>query len=193
MRRLEVEDVGGVFCKARVLAARVHDDEVGAACCRLLQVCRRNRVVLRWPSADDNYRLGVPGGRERSRHRARVDTFHQRRHRGGVAQARTMVDVVGAEALPDQLLEQIGFLVGTLCRAQARERGRPPCVAQPLEALGRHVERLIPCRLAEDLHDLVTSTRNKAFALGLSLAPDQRLRQPVRMVDIVEAEPALYA
>ena len=33
-----------------------------------------------------------------------------------------MVDVVGAEALPDELLEKIGFLVGALGRAEAGYR-----------------------------------------------------------------------
>ena len=61
-------------------------------------------------------------GRERRRHRAGVQAFHQRRDRGGVAQPRAMVDVVGAETGAHQLLEQIGLLVRALGRTEAGER-----------------------------------------------------------------------
>ena len=46
-------------------------------------------------------------------------TLHQRRNGRGVAQPGAMIDVVGAEALPDKLLEQVGFLVGALGRTEA--------------------------------------------------------------------------
>src|SRR3546814_16769610 len=44
---------------------------------------------------------------------------HQRRHRGGVAEPRAVVHVVGAEGGAYQLLEEIGLLVRALGRAEA--------------------------------------------------------------------------
>ena len=48
----------------------------------------------------------------------------KRGHRRGVAQPRAVVDVVGAKALADQLLEQIGLFVGTLGRPEPGQRRR---------------------------------------------------------------------
>ena len=73
----------------------------------------------------------------------------QRRHRGGVAEPRAVVDIVGAEAGAHQLLEQIGLFVRALGRAEAGERARTVAVADFLQARGGAVERLLPGRLAE--------------------------------------------
>ncbi|GCC49543.1 hypothetical protein chiPu_0033698, partial [Chiloscyllium punctatum] len=48
--------------------------------------------------ADHPDHLGISGGCKRRRHRARAQSFEQRRHRRGVAQPRAVVDIVGAEA-----------------------------------------------------------------------------------------------
>ena len=63
--------------------------------------------------------VAVRGG-----HRARADPLEQRGHAGGVAQPGAVVDVVGVEAGADQLLEEVGLLVGALGRAEAGDRGR---------------------------------------------------------------------
>ena len=57
------------------------------------------------------------------------EPFHQRRDRGGVAQPRAVIDVVGAEAGAHQLLEQIGLFVRALGRAEPGERASPLRVA----------------------------------------------------------------
>src|SRR3712207_8228186 len=49
-----------------------------------------------------------------------ADAFEQAGHRRGVAQARAVVDVVGAEARAHQLLEKIGLFVGALDRKSTR-------------------------------------------------------------------------
>ena len=96
---LELQHVARVARDALVLAARVHDDQLGAALGRVLEVGGGDRMVLGRPRADDDDAVGVLRRRERRRHGAGVEAFHQRRDRRGVAQPRAVVDVVGAEAL----------------------------------------------------------------------------------------------
>ena len=72
---------------------------------------------------------------ERRRHRARADALHQGGDRGGVAEPGAMVDIVGAEALAHQLLEQVGLLVGALGRAEAGQR--PPAMLRRGSSSGR--------------------------------------------------------
>ena len=173
--------------------ARVHDDQLRAALGGVLQEGRGDRMVLRGAGADDDDAVGVLGGGERRGDGARVDAFHQRRDRRGMAQPRAVVDVVGAEAGADELLEQIGFLVGALGRAEAGQRRAAVSVSGPSSA--RRPRRPAP---------LPTSPRGNASrgrpgsscsraALRRVVAADQRLGQAVRVVDVVEAEAALDA
>src|SRR4029079_15868648 len=81
--------------------------------------------------------------------RTRADPFHQRRHRRGVAQPRAMIDISGAEADANELLEQIGLFVRTLGRAETGQRLRPVAVAAFFQSGGGAIERLVPGRLAE--------------------------------------------
>src|SRR3546814_11043559 len=90
--------------------------------------------------------LGRPEGR---RHRARADALHQRRHRGGVAEPRAVVHVVGAEGGADQLLEEIGLLVRALGRAEAGKALGAARRIDLVEAPSRLLQRLLPTRLAE--------------------------------------------
>ena len=117
---LELQHVGRVALQR--LAARVHHDERLAALGGLLEVGRGDRVVLGRVGADHDDHVGVHRRGERRGDRARADVLQQRRDRGGVAQPRAVVDVVGAEAGADQLLEQVGLLVRALGRAEAGER-----------------------------------------------------------------------
>ena len=104
------------------LPARIDHDQLGAALGRVLDEGRGDRMVHGRIGADHDDDLGVHRRRERRRHRARVQAFQQRRDRRGVAQPRAVIDIVGAEAGAHQLLEQIGFLVGALGRAEAGQR-----------------------------------------------------------------------
>ena len=124
---------------------------------------------------------------------AGIDAFHQRGHGRGVAQPRAVVDVVRAEALADELLEQIGFLVRALGRAEAGERVAAMLVSNGSLEPGRGaVERFLPGCFAEDALP-VAAFELHVGVLGYAVAADQRLRQAVGMVDVVEAEAALDA
>ena len=81
---LEAQRLGGVA--HQILAARIHDDQLGAALDRLLEIGGGDRMVGGRPSADDDDAFGLHGVHERRRDRARADTFHQRGDRGGVAE-----------------------------------------------------------------------------------------------------------
>ena len=95
---LELQNVARDLRQPGVLTARVHHDQLGAARGGVLEIGRGDGMVLRRPRADDDDAVGVLGGRERRRDRARVQAFHQRGDRRGVAQPRAVIDVVGAEA-----------------------------------------------------------------------------------------------
>src|SRR5690606_10028961 len=124
-------------------------------------------------------------------HRAGADILHQRRHRACVAEPGAVVDVVVAEALTDQLLEEIGFLVRAFGRAETGDRLAAEVVAKAEETPGRDVERLVPGRLAEMGPGI---RRIDVQSLGgRILAADQRYGQPLRVVDVVETETALDA
>ena len=85
---------------------------------------RRDRVVGGGVAAGDDRHVGVDHVAVGGGHRAGADALEQRGHRGGVAQPGAVVDVVGAEAGPDQLLEEVGLLVGALGRTEAGDRAR---------------------------------------------------------------------
>ncbi len=104
------------------LPARIHHEQLGALLGRVLDEGRRDRMVHGRVGADHPDDLGIHRRRERRRHRARAQAFEQRRNRGGVAEPRAVIDIVGAEAGAHQLLEQIGLFVRALGRAEAGQR-----------------------------------------------------------------------
>ena len=187
-RGLELQHVGGVF--AQRLAARIDDDELGAALRRLLEEGRGDRMVLGRIGADDHHHVGMLDLVEGRGHGARADALDQRRHRRGMAEPRAVIDIVVAEARADQLLEQIGFFVGAFGRAEAGNGFVAVLLGDLGEAGGGKVERLFPTRLAEMG---VGVGGIDVDALGQARLPDQRLHQPLRIGHIVEAEAALDA
>src|SRR3569833_3221497 len=103
-----------------------------------------------------------------------------------------MVDIVGAEAGAHQLLKQIGLFVRALGRYETGQRLGAPLVTDLPQARGGDVERLFPRRFAE----LREGIRRVYLVVGILLVArqsHQRLRQPVRMVDVVETEAPLDA
>ena len=143
---IELEHVGGVALQG--LAPGVHHDE-GRLLGRLLEEGGGNRVVLGGIGADDDDDVGVVARGERGGHRTRADAFEQRRDRRRVAQPRTVIDVVGAEALADHLLDEVRLLVRALGGAEAGERRPAGAVADGGKPARGAVERLLPGRLAE--------------------------------------------
>ncbi len=109
-----------------------------------------------------------------------------------MAQPGAVIDIVGAEAGAHQLLEQIGLFVGALCGAETGQRLDALFVADPDEALGGDVERLFPGGFAE----MGERIGRIDLVVGILLRirqPHQRFGQPMRMMDVVEAEAALDA
>ena len=143
---LNCSEVGRV---ARELgAARVGDDQLGAVLRRVLHPGGGHRMVDRRIGADHQHHLGVHHVAHLVGDRARADALEQRRHRGGMAQARAMVDVVGAETGAHQLLEQVGLFVRALRRAEAGKR--EAILILYFEQTGSsEIKRLFPARFAE--------------------------------------------
>ncbi len=187
---LELHHLPGVALQR--LTARVHHHELGAALGRLLEEGRGDRMVLGRVGADHDDQLGVLALVEGRGDGGGADAFEQRRHRRGVAQPRAVIDIVGAEAGANKLLEQIGLFVRALGRAEAGQRIGTVAVADFLQAARGAVERLFPGRLAEmrprvgRIDELVRHLRHAVLA-------DHRLQQALRIVHVVEAEAALHA
>ena len=103
-----------------------------------------------------------------------------------------MVDIVRAEAGAHQLLEEIGLLVRALGRAEAGERLAALLVADAVQAACREIERLLPGGFAE-MGPGIGGIDLVARVLGHVGQAHQWLGQPVRVMDVIEAEAALDA
>ena len=103
-----------------------------------------------------------------------------------------MIDVVGPEAGPHQLLEQVGLLVRALGRAEPGERVAAAGVADAGKPGGGGVERLLPARLSEQ-RQRVRRVEALEIVLADAVPPDHRRDDALRMVHVVEPEPALDA
>ena len=186
----ELQHVGRVPLQR--LAARVHDDQRRATLGRLLEIGRRDRMVLGRVGADHHDDVGLFTFVEGRSHRARADPLHQGGDRRGMAQPRAVIDIVVAEAGAHEFLEQVGFLIRALGRAEAGKRMVAVLCARGLEPVSRAIERLLPARRAE-MRPRITGISRVVRALADAVLADQRLRQPMRMVHVVEAEAALHA
>ena len=118
--------VSGLNCR-KCVAWRARSPRRGSATISLtpcfggvLHPGRGHRMVRGRVGADQEHHFGLHHVVHLVGHRARADAFEQRRHRRGVAQARAVVDVVGAEAGAHQLLEQVGLLVASPWPSRSR-------------------------------------------------------------------------
>src|SRR5688572_26042933 len=109
-----------------------------------------------------------------------------------MAQARAMIDVVGAEAGAHQLLEEVCLLVGAFRRAEAGERPSATLVAYGLQLGGCQIERLVPARLAEILEGIRGIHREVRVLRHAGLA-DEGLGEPLLVMYVVEAVAPLDA
>ena len=187
---LELQVMRGVSRKFR--AARVGEDQLRAVLHRILDPRGRHRMVDDRIGADQQHDLGLQHVHHRIRHRAGADSFQQRRDARCMAQPRAMVDIVGAETRPHELLEQVGLLVAALGRSEARQRVRSVVVADAPQRAACQCQRLLPARLAEGFQRIGRIHRALGI-LGHALLADQRPREPLRVMDVVEAEAALHA
>ena len=187
----ELQHVIGIA--PEVLTARVHDDQRLALLDGVLEEGRSDRMVLRRPGADDDDALGILGGHEGRRHRARVDALHQRRHRGGVAEPRAVVDVVGAEAGAhqpsgrDRPPRSRPLAEPKPASAEAPSQSRTAW--RPEAALSRASSQVASRKCVQGLAGSIWISP----FLGGVLAPDHRLGQAMRMSDVVVAEAAFDA
>src|SRR5271165_6590351 len=113
-------------------------------------------------------------------------------------QSRVQWSTLLLEPGADELLEEIGLLVGPLGRPETGKRALPPrlrgsrlTVADALEARRGEVEGLFPARLAK-MSEWVRRI-DVDVVLRYPLLADQRLGQPVGMRDVIKAETALDA
>ena len=186
---LELQHVGGVALQR--LAPWVHHDE-GRPLRRLLEEGGGDGMVLGGVGADHDDDVGVLARGERSGHRPRADALEERDDRRGMTQARAVIDVVGAEPLADQLLDEVRLLVGALGGTEAGERRPAVPVTNGGEPARGAVQRLLPARLAE----MGEEVRRVDLAIGrlrCVVAADKRCREAVGMGHVVEAEPSLHA
>ena len=149
-------------------------------------------MVLGRIGADHDDEIGILALVEGRGHRRRADAFEQRRHRGGVAEPRAVIDIVGAEAGAHQLLEQIGLFVRALGRAEAGKRARAVAVADFLQARRGALHRLVPGGFAE-MRERIGRIDQIVGGLADAVLAHQRLHQALRIADIVETEAALDA
>src|SRR5262249_20166716 len=145
-------------------------DDGGAGAARLLEEARRHRVVRGGVAAGDDGHVGVDHVAVGGGDGARADALEQRGHAGRVAQPGAVVHVVGVEAGPDQLLEEVGLLVGALRRPEPGDRAGPALGVDLGQAAGDQVERLLPGRLPEVRQHLVVVDQPARLAAA-ALAP----------------------
>ena len=173
------------------LGARIHDDQLAAPLGELLEVGGGNRVVFGRVRADHDGDVGVLDLVEGCGDSARAHVFHERRNRGGVAEPRAVIDVVVLEGLPDELLEEVGLFVRTLGRPEAGNGLAAEIGADIAETEGRDLQRLVPGRFTEMGPGIGRIDVQALFRRIFTT--DERFCQAVGVVDVVEAEPALYA
>ncbi len=173
-------------------AARVGEDQVRALFDRVLDPRRGDRVIDHRIGADQQHDLGLRHVHHRVRHRAGADALEQRRDARRVAEPSAVIDVVGSEPGAHELLEEIRLLVRALRRAEARERARAVRVADSRERAAGEIERLVPGRLAEH-GEGIRRVDDKFAGFRKAGLPDERLRQALRVRDVIEAEASLHA
>src|SRR5512142_2536551 len=98
-----------------------------------------------------------------------------------MTEARAVIDIVVAKPRPDQLLEQIGFLVRAFRRAEACNRLIAVLLGHSCKSTRGKIESLLPTRLAEMSQWVGGIDVKPLRETGL---PDQRLHEPLRVVHI---------
>jgi hypothetical protein len=113
--------------------------------------------------------------------------FHQGRDGRGVAQARAVIDVVGAEHGSNQFLKQIIIFVRALCRAKPGQGRAPELLFDLCVGLRRQIEGFIPRRFPERLARVVEMAETVGrlwIELGFA---NQRCGETVAVMWVIEA------
>src|SRR5690349_2666315 len=132
-----------------LVGPRIHVDDRRAVAPGLLEEAGGDRVVRGRVAAGDDGHAGVPDVAVGGGDRPGADPLEQRRDAGGVAQPGAVVDVVGVEAGADELLEEIGLLVGALRAAEPGDGGRAALGVDLAQPACHQVQRLFPAGLPE--------------------------------------------
>ena len=132
-----------------LVGPRVHVDDRRAVAAGLLEEAGGDRVVSGRVAAGDDRDLGVHHVAVGGGDRAGADPLEQRGHAGGVAQPGAVVHVVGVEPGADELLEEVGLLVGALRAAEPGDRGRAALGVDLAQPARHEVQRLLPGGLPE--------------------------------------------
>ena len=190
---LELQRAPGVF--ANVGDARVSQHNLGPFFGCVLHEGGRHRVVGRGVGADHKDQVRMLHIVDLVTHCARAHAFEQGRHAGCMAQARAVVYVVGAKAGAHQLLEQIGFFIAALGRAETGQCLLAKCVAQITQTAGGQGQCFFPSRFAEHSGPVgrVPVQVVKCFGVfGHTGLADQWHGQALRAGRIVKAKAAFH-
>ena len=156
----------------------VEHHEVGPVADVLLDASRQHRMRLGRVRPADEVGVGLADVLvDAVRHRAVAERLLERRHRRRVTEPGAVVDVLRAEHLPRELLDEIRLLVAPLRRREATDRVDAVFVLNLAESAGDVVERLVPRGRLE-------------LAVFVS---NQGLREPLLAVGKVVAELPFHA
>ena len=144
---LELQHVGCVLAQCH--SARVNDDELRAALCRLLEESRGDWMVLCRVGPDHHDNVGVLNLIEGSCHCAGPHTLDEGGNGRSVAKSRAVIDVVVLEARSDKFLEEVSLFIGTLSGAETGYRLVAVVFGHLRKPLRRGIERLLPTRFPE--------------------------------------------
>ena len=128
--------------------AGIDDDQGGAVLVdSLLEEGGDHRMGLGRVGADDHEALQVRHLGDAVAHSAGADGQLQAADAAGVAQPRAVVDVVGADHLAQELLQEVVVLVAGLGAGVGGDAVRPVARPQVQQPRGHQIQRLVPGRL----------------------------------------------
>ena len=163
-------DMGGAH---QVDAARIDHDQLRALAQALLHARGEDRMGVGRIGADHQDDISLLDRVEILRAGRGAERLAQAEAGRRMADAGAGIDVVVAEAAADQLLDEIGLLVGAARRGDAADRQPAVLGLQALE-LGRDpVDRDLPAHLAPGLVDRLADHRLQDALLVVSVAPGE--------------------
>ncbi len=179
-------------------ATGIGHDELGPTVPhRLPDLGSDDRVLLGGIAADDKEALALLGDiADGVGHRAAAKACHQTGDGGAVSEASTVVDGIGGQDLPRELVKEIVLLVGALGRSQHGKSIAAMFLFDLGEAVGYQVQRGIPVGFDKIIrigswglgirHSPLTAGQSLLHT-GQPLGPHQRPGQAVGVVYVVVA------
>ena len=141
--------------------ARIDHDQLRALPQPLLHARGEHGMRGGWVGADHDNHVGMLDRIEVLRASRGAVGLAEAVAGGRVADARAGVDIVVAEALPHQLLDEIGLLVGAARGGDAADRAAAILVLDAPELAGDMRQRLLPAHLVPRIGDLLAHHRRK--------------------------------